>query len=82
MQFLQISLITQKESIIIFKVTNTVKDNPFINNNGLKSTKSDRNEIHGYGIKNIKKTAEKYSGTLNNEYKDGIFISSVMISEN
>ena len=73
--------ITQKESIIIFKTVNTVKDNPFINNRELKSTKTDYSDIHGYGIKNIKNTAEKYSGTVKNEFKDGRFISSVMISE-
>ncbi len=65
-----------------FKVTNSVNNNPFENNALLDSTKNTSGQAHGYGIKNIKATAEKYSGILKNEYKDGMFTSSVMISEN
>lgn len=73
--------ISQKESILLFKVTNSVNSDPFENNALLESTKSNSNQAHGYGIKNIKATAEKYSGILKNEYKDGMFTSSVMISK-
>lgn len=73
--------ISQKESILLFKVTNSVNSDPFENNALLESTKGNSNQAHGYGIKNIKATAEKYSGILKNEYKDGMFTSSVMISK-
>ena len=35
--------------------------------------------MHGFGIKNIENTAEKYNGTLKNEFVNGEFISVAMV---
>lgn len=35
---------------------------------------------HGYGIKIVKSITEKYSGTFNTEYSDGIFTSCVLLN--
>lgn len=71
--------IWQKESFVFFKVTNAADKNPFNKKNELISTKVDKDYLHGYGIKSIKRSVEKYGGTLKNEYKDDTFISIAMI---
>lgn len=73
--------IWQKESFVFFKVTNTVKENPFKNSHELQTTKADK-KIHGFGIKSIQDTAEKYNGYLKNCYMDECFVSLVMTSNN
>ena len=74
--------ITQKESFIFFRVENSCKDNPFNNNGELITTKDNSNGMHGLGIKNIKETVEKYNGELKNEYKNGVFTSVAMLTNN
>lgn len=67
--------ISQKESFAFFKVENTVAKDPFQNNPNLHSTKEDTSVRHGLGILSIKTLAEKYDGSLHQEYKDGRFFS-------
>lgn len=74
--------IWQKEYFVFFKVTNTCSGNPFNRNNKLISSKTDSIGLHGYGIKNITKTAEKYGGMVKNNYDDGVFVSVVMLPNN
>ncbi len=74
--------IWQKESFVFFKVTNTCPENPFNSKNELVSTKNDPSGLHGYGIKNIKKTAESYGGAIKSDYADGIFVSVAMLPNN
>ena len=74
--------IWQKESFVFFKVINTCPENPFNSQNELISTKNDPSGLHGYGIKNIKKTAENYGGTIKSDYADGIFVSVAMLPNN
>lgn len=74
--------IWQKESFVFFKVTNTCPENPFTDNSKLVSTKKDPSGLHGYGIKNITKTAESYGGTMKSHYADGEFVSVAMIPNN
>jgi len=47
----------------------------------LKTSKYDK-ENHGYGIKSIRYTVEKYGGTLNIDRKDGWFGLHVLLPEN
>ena len=72
--------IWQKESFVFFKVINTVAENPFDKSHKLKTTKDNKDSLHGFGIRNIQETAEKYNGTLKNDYIDGCFVSLVMVS--
>lgn len=74
--------IWQKEAFIFFKVTNTCRGNPFNSKKELASTKNDPSGLHGYGVKNITKTAESYGGTVKSDYADGVFISVAMIPNN
>lgn len=71
--------IKQVENFVFFRVENTVDHDPFKNNHSLLSTKADKSIQHGLGIKNINDIADKYSGFLRNEYKDGHFISVVSL---
>lgn len=74
--------IFQKESFVFFKVENSCKKNPFNSKRELVSTKSDPSGLHGYGIKNIIKTAKSYNGTVKSDYNDGVFTSVAMIPNN
>ncbi len=74
--------IFQKESFVFFTVKNTAKENPFNRNNELLTTKNDKDGLHGFGIRIIRETAEKYNGTLKSSYNDGWFVSSVMLTGN
>lgn len=74
--------IWQKEAFVFFKVTNTCFENPFNSKNELVSTKDDPSGLHGYGIKNITKTAESYGGTVKSHYADGLFVSVAMLPNN
>lgn len=69
----------QVENFLFFRVENTVEHNPFEHNRTLASTKTDPSAQHGLGLKNIRDIADKYSGFLRNEYKDGFFISVVSL---
>lgn len=72
-------IIKQVENFIFFRVENTVDHDPFMNNSSLTSTKTDTSTQHGLGLKNISDIADKYSGFLRSEYKDGHFISVVSL---
>lgn len=72
--------IWQKESFVFFKVINTVDKNPFNKLHKLETTKDNQNSLHGFGVKNIQETADKYNGSLKNDYIDGCFVSLVMVS--
>lgn len=74
--------IWQKESFVFFKVTNATNENPFNSKHKLVSTKSNKDGLHGFGIKNISRAVSAYGGILENEYKDGQFISTAMVPNN
>lgn len=74
--------ISQKEAFVLFKVINTVRENPFDRNNELPTSKNNEDGLHGFGIRIIRETAEKYNGAADNSYEDGCFISSVLIVDN
>ena len=74
--------IAQKESFVLFRVINTAKENPFDKNNNLPTSKNNNSGLHGFGIRIIRKTAEKYNGISENSYDNGLFTSSAMLSNN
>ena len=74
--------IWQKESFVFFKVTNATNENPFNSKHKLVSTKSNKDSLHGFGIKNISRAVSAYGGILKNDYKDGQFISIAMVPNN
>ena len=52
-----------------------MNDNPFDSKGILATTKTDHPSLHGLGIQNIMETVEKHLGTLENTYRDYVFIS-------
>lgn len=48
-------------------------------NGGQPATTKENKESHGYGIKSIRKAAEKYGGCMTLEQQDGWFIMTVLI---
>lgn len=74
--------IWQKEAFLFFKVTNTAPGNPFDEKKELKSSKTDNTDMHGLGVKNIRRTVSRYGGTLKNEYANGYFTSVAMLPNN
>lgn len=71
--------IRQKEGFALFKVMNSVNENPFQQNNKLLTTKTDTSRMHGLGLKNISDIAKKYSGSMQIEYRDKMFTSTVLL---
>lgn len=68
-------VIEQKGNFLSFHVENRVNDNPFDSKGILATTKTDHPSLHGLGIQNIMETVEKHLGTLENTYRDYVFIS-------
>ena len=46
--------------------------------NGLPKTRRDPNE-HGYGMKSMARTAEKYGGTVTAQVRDGLFLLDILL---
>ena len=69
----------QNDHMVFFQVKNTVRDNPFLSNTELQTTKENAGNIHGFGIQNIRDTCAKYGGELSNVFQDDIFISTVYL---
>ena len=72
--------IYQKETFVFFKVSNTAKTDPLASDGELKTTKENDDGLHGFGIRSIRETAQRYDGALKMEYKGGVFCSTVMVS--
>lgn len=76
---IDVHIYQQLTSVVVFQVSNSVAEDPFLNNADLRSTKYNPDRLHGLGIQNIRETAEKYQGILENSYQNGRFTSSVLI---
>lgn len=71
--------IRQRNGFALFKVMNTVRENPFRYEDKLLTTKTDTSRMHGLGLKSISDIARKYSGSMQTKYQDGMFISTVLL---
>ncbi len=71
--------ISQKGSVVFFKVSNTVEEDPFGTGGKLTTSKKDDGRIHGMGVRIITETCERYNGSLKNSYENGVFTSSAMM---
>lgn len=76
---INVHIYQQAGSVAVFQVSNTVVEDPFLHNADLHTTKDNSNLLHGLGLQNIRETAEKYQGILENSYRNGKFISSVLL---
>lgn len=66
-------------AMLIIKVENGYGEAPMQKDGNLLTSKTDK-AFHGWGLKSIQTAAERYDGTVNTEYKDGIFKSVVTLS--
>jgi len=69
--------IKRLDSNLYISIQNTVIDIPLIENNNIKTSKSDTG--HGYGIRNVKTCLDKYGGMLELRCEENIFEANVMI---
>ena len=70
--------ITSQEKMLLIQIQNYY-DSPLKFENGLPiTTKSDRS-MHGYGMKSIRYTAEKYNGAVNVTAEAGIFTLQILL---
>ncbi len=76
----QVHIWQESGNIAMFQVKNSVRGNPFENNQNLTSTKMDTSRPHGLGIKSIRDTAAKYNGMLESSYQDGMFVSTAFLN--
>ena len=68
-----------QQKIFMLSISNPCADAPVRKNGKILTTKKD-SKNHGIGLKNVKTTAEKYSGTLLTNYSDGIFTADVRLT--
>lgn len=78
LRFLNLT-IRRINAMLIIKVENGYGEVPTQKNGALMTSKTDT-AFHGWGLKSIQTAAERYDGTINTEYKDGIFKSVVTLS--
>ena len=66
-----------KDRFLFLMVKNSCPADPFNENGELASSKMD--EGHGWGLKNIEQTAQKYGGQMQISWEEHVFISIVML---
>lgn len=78
LRFLNLT-IRRINDMLIIKVENGYGEAPVRKNGELLTAKTDK-AFHGWGLKSARTAAERYDGTINTEYADGIFKSVVTLS--
>lgn len=63
---------------ILLMIRNRVYENVLIENNSLKSTKSDKKN-HGLGSGNVEQAVEKYNGSIEYHFEKGYFTVEMYI---
>ena len=63
-----VKLFTKNNSMQVIKITNSCNTPPNIQNSNLLTIKKDKN-LHGLGLKSVKKIVDKYNGSFEWEYK-------------
>ena len=78
LRFINLTIRRINEMLII-KLENGCKAAPVITEGGLKTTKKDA-DLHGWGLKSVRATAERYDGTVETEYAEDRFCTVVTLS--
>ncbi len=66
-------LVYTKQQFLIINITNPMGGVDLVFEDGLPTTTKDQNGYHGFGMKSIHKTAEKYGGFVTVDAKDDVF---------
>lgn len=64
------------KGVQIINISNPLAETADFSNNSIKTTKEDKNS-HGFGLYNIKKTADMYNGTFSVKCEEGLFTLEV-----
>lgn len=78
LRFINLTIRRINEMLII-KLENGCKAAPVITEGELKTTKKDA-DLHGWGLKSVRATAERYDGTVETEYGGDRFCTVVTLS--
>ena len=70
--------ISYTQGRLVIRIKNPYFDKIKLENNQIISTQKDSN-IHGYGLKNVNKIADKYNGIMITDYKNHIFTVDVLL---
>ena len=73
--------LSKKKQFIFLQIRNYCENPPLWNGKSLITTKKDKKN-HGYGIKSIKYSIEKYGGNITVSIKDNWFELGILIPEN
>lgn len=65
--------------MLIIKVENGCKEAPVLHNGELQTTKEDT-AFHGWGIKSVLAAAQRYEGTVDTTFQNGVFQAVVSLS--
>lgn len=68
----------QKNNFLFLQIRNYCEKEPLWKGKELLTTKNDKKN-HGYGVKSIRYSAEKYDGNITTEYKDHWFELGILI---
>ena len=66
-------LVYVKRQFLAISVSNPIEGAPLAFEDGLPVTTKDKNGYHGFGLKSIRHTVEKYGGFVTVEAKEGLF---------
>lgn len=64
--------------LVICRIENNYVDEPRKEETKLLTTKENP-ELHGIGLKNVKRLIEQYSGYLQQEYENGVYVTTVIL---
>ena len=68
-----------EDDVLSIAVSNTYKTEPMLTEDGYIRTTKNNKEEHGWGIRNIVATLEKYDAEYIIDYKNGEFVFSIMM---
>lgn len=68
-----------EDDVLTIAVSNTYKTEPMLTEDGYIRTTKNNKEEHGWGIRNIVATLEKYDAEYIIDYKNGEFVFSIMM---
>lgn len=71
--------VKQGESFLVIMVKNTIINQNIILEDSIPVTTKNNNGMHGFGIKNIISTVEKYNGEYNYRIENGYYIAEVYL---
>ena len=73
-------MIYERQKLIAVQIVNPVEDELKFED-GLPLTTKAKNGYHGFGMKSMRHTVEKYGGYLRSEVKDGCFYLKIMVPQ-